>query len=195
MHERHGRRIAAKTGPDGDDVRVELEQPIERGEVDAPEGVSSSDSVMYSGAMDATIGAHDRGVAMVTRPAPDRSAPIAARCAAPVRPREPATISTRPKSPLWESDARTGTISLIRSRVSSSRYGPSSSSMTGIRDADVSDDQIAGVGIGRWKDERNFWRGERDRHRGLDRDAVELCGVRGQAGRQIDGDNRHAQSR
>ena len=36
------------------------------------------------------------GVATVTSPAPDRSAPIAARCAAPVLPREPATTSTRP---------------------------------------------------------------------------------------------------
>ena len=58
---------------------------------------------MYSGAMAATIGTHDRGVAIVTSPAPDRSAPSAARCAAPVRPLEPATISTRPKSPLCES--------------------------------------------------------------------------------------------
>jgi hypothetical protein len=40
---------------------------------------------MYSGAMAATIGRHDRGVATVTSPAPDRSAPTAARCAAPVQ--------------------------------------------------------------------------------------------------------------
>ena len=51
---------------------------------------------MYSGAIAATIGWHDAGVATVTSPAPDRSAPTAARCAAPVLPREPATISTRP---------------------------------------------------------------------------------------------------
>ena len=61
---------------------------------------------MYSGAIAATIGRHERGVATVTRPAPDRSAPIAARCAAPVRPIEPAMTSTRPKSPLCESAAR-----------------------------------------------------------------------------------------
>ncbi len=44
----------------------------------------------------ATIGAQDAGVAIVTRPAPDRSAAFAARYAAPVLPRDPATISTRP---------------------------------------------------------------------------------------------------
>ena len=86
---------------------------------------------MYSGAIAATTATHDRGVAMVTSPAPDRSAPMAGRCAAPVRPSEPAMTSTRPKSPLCESAARAGTISRIRSRVSSSRYGPSSSSRSG----------------------------------------------------------------
>ena len=38
---------------------------------------------MYSGAIAATIGWHAAGVATVTRPAPERSAPTAARCAAP----------------------------------------------------------------------------------------------------------------
>ena len=51
---------------------------------------------MYSGPMDATTSWQPAGVATVTRPAPDRSAPTAARCAAPVFPREPATTSTRP---------------------------------------------------------------------------------------------------
>ena len=51
---------------------------------------------MYSGPIADTIGWQAAGVAIVTRPAPERSAPIAARCAAPVLPSEPATISTRP---------------------------------------------------------------------------------------------------
>ena len=51
---------------------------------------------MYSGAIAATIGWQPAGVATVTSPAPDRSAPTAARCAAPVLPREPATTSTWP---------------------------------------------------------------------------------------------------
>ena len=51
---------------------------------------------MYSAPIAASTAWHDAGVAMVTRPAPDRSAPVAARCAAPVLPREPATTSTRP---------------------------------------------------------------------------------------------------
>ncbi len=51
---------------------------------------------MYSGAMPARTAWHIDGVAMVTSPAPARSAPIAARYAAPVFPRDPATRSTRP---------------------------------------------------------------------------------------------------
>ena len=67
--------------------RVELEHAIDaRRNRSCPSAVSSSGSVMYSGAIAATIGRHDAGVATVTRPAPDRSAPIAARCAAPVLP-------------------------------------------------------------------------------------------------------------
>ena len=57
---------------------------------------SSSATVMYSGAIAATIGRHAAGVATLTSPAPDRSAPIADRCAAPVLPIEPATINTWP---------------------------------------------------------------------------------------------------
>ena len=51
---------------------------------------------MYSAPSAATIGATDAGVATVTSPAPDRSAPMAARWAAPLFPRDPATIKTRP---------------------------------------------------------------------------------------------------
>ncbi len=51
---------------------------------------------MYSGAIAATIAWQPAGVATVTRPAPERSAPIAAQMAAPVFPRDPATISTWP---------------------------------------------------------------------------------------------------
>ncbi len=61
---------------------------------------------MYSGAIAARIGCTDRGVATVTRPAPERSAAIAARCAAPLFPIDPATISTRPNSPLCASGSR-----------------------------------------------------------------------------------------
>ena len=51
---------------------------------------------MYSGAMLATIAAQLPGVATVTSPAPERSAPTAARCAAPVFPIDPATTRTWP---------------------------------------------------------------------------------------------------
>ena len=62
---------------DGDHVGLEVEHAI-----DAPRSrrcrtaSRRAASVMYSGAIAATIGRHDRGVATVTRPAPDRSAPM-----------------------------------------------------------------------------------------------------------------------
>src|SRR5579885_280791 len=46
------------------------------------------------------------GTATRTRPAPPRRAVVAARTAAPDMPRLPATMRTRPKSPLWLSGAR-----------------------------------------------------------------------------------------
>jgi len=66
--------------------------------------------------------------ASVTRPAPPRSAPVSARCAAPVLPGEPAITSTRPASPLCASGVRGGT-SLIAS------CSPRSSHPTGTRAA------------------------------------------------------------
>ncbi len=51
---------------------------------------------MYSGAIAARIGWLDAGVATETSPAPDFSAPIADRYAAPVFPRPPATMRTWP---------------------------------------------------------------------------------------------------
>ena len=184
--------VAPDARPDGDHVRVQLEQAIERGEVDAPEGVSSSDSVMYSGAMDATMAAHDRGVAMVTRPAPGAQCPdrgemggtgSSARACHDQHAAEVPLVRFRGARrndlphPLAREQLEIRPVEVIDDRM---------------RDADVGDDQIAGMGIGRRKNQRNFRRGQRDRHRCLDRDAVELCSIRGQAGRQIDGDNRHA---
>ena len=68
----------------------------------------------------------------MTRPAPDRRAPTAARCAAPVLPREPATIRTCPKLPLCASARRSGTSAFMASRVRSSTRGPSRASMTSL---------------------------------------------------------------
>ena len=77
----------AEARADRDDVRLEVEHAIDAPPKSiVPAAVSSSGSVMYSGAIAATIGTHERGVATVTRPAPERSAPSAARCAAPVLP-------------------------------------------------------------------------------------------------------------
>ena len=98
---------------------------------------------MYSGACAATIGVTLAGVATVTSPAPDRSAPRAARIAAPLLPRDPATIRTRPKSPLCASDARGLISGRIRSRVSSSSRGPSSVVEHLGGNADVGDHDLA----------------------------------------------------
>ena len=62
---------------------------------------------------------------------PTRSAPTAARCAAPVFPRDPATTSTWPKSPLCASRPRgLAPAAAGSSRVSSRTSGPSRPSMT-----------------------------------------------------------------
>ena len=61
---------------------------------------------MYSTACAATIGWQDRGEATLTRPAPARIAPWPHSTAAPLFPIDPATTSTRPKSPLCASAAR-----------------------------------------------------------------------------------------
>ncbi len=62
----------------------------------APPGVSGSGSVIASVSFAAMTGTSERGAATVTRPAPERSAPAAARHAAPAIPVEPATMSRWP---------------------------------------------------------------------------------------------------
>ena len=80
----------------------------------------------------ATTGWQLAGVATVTRPAPLRSAPRALSTAAPVLPRDPATISTRPQSPLWASGARGCTSARTESRVRRWSRGPSTASTADI---------------------------------------------------------------
>src|SRR6476659_4398039 len=52
------------------------------------------------------MGSNSLTVATCTSPAPPRSAPSPARMAAPLMPREPATMRTRPYVPLWLAGAR-----------------------------------------------------------------------------------------
>ncbi len=61
---------------------------------------------MASGREAATAGWALAGQATVTRPAPARRAPRAARTAAPDFPTLPATRRMRPRSPLWARGAR-----------------------------------------------------------------------------------------
>ena len=57
-----------------------------------PVSVPCSGDVIISGIPEATMGRISSGVATVANPAPARSAPRAANTAAPLLPREPATI-------------------------------------------------------------------------------------------------------
>ena len=66
-------------------------------------------------------GASDSAQKTVTRPAPARSAPRAARMAAPALPREPATTASRPKSPLCESGGREAAAPHVRASASQRR--------------------------------------------------------------------------
>ncbi len=72
----------------------------------SPDGVSGSGSIMISGECAAIEPIADSGQATVTRPAPARSAASPAMAAAPALPRDPATTSTWPNLPLFESRAR-----------------------------------------------------------------------------------------
>ena len=62
------------------------------------------------------------------------------------------------------------------------------------RDADVGDDEIARVRIGRRKDERNLRRRQRDRHRRVDGWSIERRRVGRHACRQIDRDDWSAEA-
>ena len=148
---------------------------------------------MYSGAIAAMIGTHDRGVAMVTRPAPDRSAPSAARCAAPVRPM---------RSGDDQDAAEVALVRVGRARRHELAHALARQELEvrslelvehRIRDADVGDHQIAAVRIGGRKDQRDLRRAERHRHRRFDRLAFDLVRVGRHAGRQIDRHDRHAE--
>ena len=101
--------------------------------------------------------------------------------------------STRPKSPLCESAARAGTSSRIALARQQLEPRPLELVDHRRRDADVGDHEIAAVGVGGRQDQRNLRRRQRHRHRRLDRLPVELVRVRRHAGRQIDGDDRHAE--
>ena len=111
-----------------------------------PSAVSSSPRVIYSGISALTTGWQTCGVATVTSPAPERSAPSAASRAAPVFPVDPATISTRPQSPLWMPSDLGTTRSRAHSRVRTSTRRPVEGRDHRIRNPDVGDHHLAGPG-------------------------------------------------
>ena len=70
--------------------------------------VSGRQRVIASRRTVAAMSPSDFGVAKVTSPTPERSAASVQRCAAPVYPRDPATMSRCPNTPLWPSAGRAG---------------------------------------------------------------------------------------
>ena len=88
-HEGGGAGPRAEAGPHGHDVHLPGQHVLQRLERDAALGPLLERVRHVSGAMAATIGWHLAGVATVTRPAPDFSAPMAVRCAAPSSPAHP----------------------------------------------------------------------------------------------------------
>ena len=73
--------------------------------------------------------------------------------------------------------------------------GPSIAIEHVVGDADVGDDDVARLHLGRRQHERQLGRAERDRHRCLDGIANEVRRVGRHARRQIDGDHRDARTR
>ena len=73
-----------------------------------PDSVSARGSVMISGAYDAIAVIADAAEATVESPAPARNAAIPAMAAAPVLPRDPATICSTSRSPRTGSPAKCG---------------------------------------------------------------------------------------
>jgi hypothetical protein len=90
--------------------------------VPAPD--SASGSVIASAWAAATIGCTLLGVAIVTRPAPERSAARARSTAAPLFPREPATPRRCPIVPLCAAGGRAGSRRRAASRSIHSRFAP-----------------------------------------------------------------------
>ena len=145
---------------------------------------------MNSTPCDATTGWPPAGVAIVTRPAPLRSAPAAARTAAPVLPREPATISTRPQSPLCASAARGCDQRPHRLTGQQLQLRPVGLVDQRQRNADVGNHHVAGDVFGRRQHQRHLRRRQGHGHVGLEDRADELAGIGRQPRRQIDRDHR-----
>jgi len=137
----------------------------------APEPVAASGSVMISGRPAATIGSAAPGVATVTRPAPTRSAAVAARTAAPLLPTEPAMTSTCPKSPLCAPALRGGRHAAASSRSSNHSRAPPSSMSRGCR---YRNHQLANAITGRRQHVTALRCGKRDRERRRQRRPADL---------------------
>ena len=144
--------------------------------------------------MAATIGRHERGVAIVTSPAPDRRAPIAARCAAPdaaERSRDDEHAAEVPFVGVGGARRHQLAHALAREQLD---VRPADLVQHRERNPDVGDDEIAAVRVGRRQDERNLRGRERHRHRRFDRLPCHLVRVGGHARRQIDRHDRHAKA-
>ncbi len=93
----------------------------------SPAPLTASGRVIDSSEAPSTTGRIGSGTATVTSPAPPRTAPRAARIAAPALPGPPAHSRTCPKSPLWPSAGR-GMSSVASSIACSRKRSPAAAS-------------------------------------------------------------------
>ncbi len=154
-----------------------------------PEPVAGSGSVISSGRDAATIGRHGSGVATVTRPAPERSAPAAASTAAPVFPIEPATTSTWPKSPLCAPGRRRANASPTSRSSSRKSDGSEAATAAGGMPMSATTSSPTASQAGGSTCPR-FGAAEGDRERRPRARPIRPAAVRRHAGGKVDGDHR-----
>ena len=147
---------------------------------------------MYSGAIAASTAWHHAGVAIVTSPAPDRSAPIAGQMRGPAAALGPGNHQ------------HVAVVAFVRVERAGLHERPHLRARQEldprplhclehvVGDPDVRDDDVARLHLGRRQHERQLGCAERDRHRGLDGIADEVWRVSRHARRQINGDHRDA---
>ena len=187
-----------RPGPSAMTSAPQLEHPVERVQRDrARPPVSSSGSVMYSGAQRRDDRHARRGVATVTRPAPERSAPMRGQ----MRGAGLAARSGDDQDAAEVALVRVGGARLDRaSRICSVRQQLDPRAVEAVDDACgmpmSAIDEVAREGLRRRQHQRQLRRAERHRHRRVDRRSpITSRRVGRQPARQIDRHHRTCRRR
>ena len=147
---------------------------------------------MNSAPSAATIGSSGAGVATVTRPAPDRRAPMGAE-------RRRAGLAARAGD--HQHAAEVALVGVDGARLDEAAHAVAGEQLEARpvepvddagRDADVGDDDLAGLLFRRRQHQRQLRRAERDGDRRFDGVADQVRGVGRHARGQVDGDDRDA---